>query len=522
MSNPETELLGRRDFLRATGRTMMGAAGAASLLPAAWALGATAAPKRLNFVFILIDDMGWADVGYNGSTFYRTPNIDKLAGQGMVFSDAYAACPLCSPTRASILTGRSPARLHMHSAITARTKAYRAEDKKSERPWWKVIAPGSRTELPLEEVTLAEALKPAGYVTGYLGKWHLGKARFGPTKQGFDTNIGGGFYPSPRSYFSPYKMSDVIADGPKGEYMTDRLTTEAEKFLQANRDKPFLLYLSHYAVHTPLQAKGDLVARYKKTARADAPQHNPTYAAMVHSVDESVGRVMAKLDKLGLADSTVVFFMSDNGGLVQLPGSPDSKPNAGRHVTSNAPLRGGKAMIYEGGIREPMIVRYPGVTKPGSKCSVPVISDDFFPTMLAMAGVKRPPGVELDGASLLPLLRGGKLERDAIHWHFPQYIAGYRAKAEDHTFWNRPCSAIRQGDWKLIEFYEGRLELYNLAKDIGETTNLAGKMPGKARAMREALRAWLKQTGAWLPLPNPSYDPAARPPTRRPRKRPRA
>ena len=518
MSN-RTHRVDRREFILSAGRSALGVAGAVSLLPEslARALAPPAKAPRPNFVFFLIDDMGWADVAYNGSKFYRTPHIDKLASEGMVFTDAYAACPLCSPTRASILTGKNPARLHMHSAITANTKTYRAEDKGTERPFWKVVGPGSLTHLPLEEVTIAEELKKAGYTTGFFGKWHLdahkAKGKYTPDKQGFDTNIGGGFYPSPRSYFSPYKMADVIVDGPAGEYMTDRLTDEAVKFLDANRSKPFLLYLSHYAVHTPLQAKKDLVAEYDKTADPEAPQHNSTYAAMIHSVDESVGRVLKKLDDLGLAEDTVVIFMSDNGGLTRLPGSKPKRPNAGQHVTSNSPLRGGKAMIYEGGIREPMIFRYPRRVRPGSRCATPVISDDFYPTMLALAGLKPSAGKVLDGKNLTGLLTGtGPLERDAICWHFPQYIAGYREEWSKQTFWNTPSSAIRMGDWKLIEFYEGRLELYNLTDDIGETTNLADKHPDRVRAMRARLRKWLKECDAWMPIPNPKYDPNAKPP----------
>ena len=512
----------RREFLASAGWVTIGAA-AASLLPAgAWALGQSR--RKPNFVFILIDDMGWTDVGYSGSKFYKTPNIDKLASQGMVFTDAYAACPLCSPTRASILTGKNPARLHMHSAITANSKAIRAEQKKGGRPWWKVIPPGTRTHLPLEEVTIAEELKRAGYATGFFGKWHLDahkdRGRYNSDKQGFDTNVGGGFYPSPRSYFSPYKMPDVIVDGPDGEYMTDRLTDEAIKFMAANKSKPFLLLLSHYAVHTPLQAKKDLIEAYRKTADPKAAQRNATYAAMVHSVDESVGRMMKQLDDLGLADDTVVIFTSDNGGLLNLPGGKGRKSNAGQHVTSNAPLRGGKAMIYEGGVREPTIIRYPRMTKAGARCATPVISDDFYPTMLALAGVKPTKGKVIDGVDISPLLTGGaKLDRDAIYWHFPTYIAGYQPDPAKRTYWNTPSSAIRMGDWKLIEFYAERLELYNLADDIGETTNLADKHPERAAAMKKRLRQWLTERDAWMPLPNPRYDPNAKPPPRKPRKR---
>ena len=516
MARSTDPTISRRQLLRQAGLAALGVAGATSL----GRLLAAAPPRRTpNFVFILIDDMGWADVGYQGSTFHKTPHIDRLAAGGMVFTDGYAACPLCSPTRAAILTGKSPARLHMTQAITANTRAFRAEDRKTERPWWKLVAPGSMTHLPNEEVTIAERLKQAGYVTAFFGKWHLGQPPYRPQEQGFDTNVGGGFYPSPRSYFSPYKMADVIVDGPAGEYMTDRLTDEAVRFLRARaRDesgggpgqKPFLLYLSHYAVHTPLQAKADLIERYEKSADPAAGQHNATYAAMVHSVDQSVGRLMGALDELGLAEDTVVIFTSDNGGLLRVPGQGQQ---AGEHVTSNAPLRGGKAMIYEGGIREPTIVRYPRMVKPGARCSVPVISHDFYPTMLELAGLKPADGKVLDGMSIVPLLTGGgKLDRDALFWHFPHYIAGYRAARTDQTFWNTPSSAVRMGDWKLIEFYEGRCELYNLRADPGEKTDLSARDPGRVAAMRKRLRDWLTERDAWLPIPNPRYDPAAKPP----------
>jgi arylsulfatase A-like enzyme len=443
--------------------------------------------RRLSFVFVLVDDLGWADVGCNGSTFYETPNIDRLAAGGMRFTDAYAACPVCSPTRASIMTGKYPARLGLTNWLVGRIW-----------PKHSPIRPVKwRTHMPLEEVTLAEAFKAAGYATGFFGKWHLGGRPYWPEKQGFDVNVAGCERGLPRTYFDPYRLPN-LADRKKGEYLTDRLTEEAEKFLAANRDRPFLCYLSHYAVHTPLQAKQALAARYRaKAARMPKPpipvfgtesghrcrqvQNHPVFAGMIQSVDESVGRLVKKLDELGIADSTAVIFMSDNGGTTTGGGLP----------TSNLPLRAGKGWLYEGGIREPMIVKWPGVTRPGSTCAVPVTSTDFYPTMLAMAGLPGRPEQHRDGTSFAGLLKGeGKLDRDAIYWHYPHYSPQG----------GRPGGAVRAGDFKLIEFYEdGRGELYNLREDIGEKSDLAAKMPGKLAEMKRLLVDWRKSVGAQMP-----------------------
>jgi arylsulfatase A-like enzyme len=439
---------------------------------------ATAAPKP-NFVFILIDDLGWTDAGCYGSTFYETPNIDRLAKQGMRFSDGYAACCVCSPTRASILAGKYPARLHLTDWIAG-----------SQRPFAKLAIPDWTMYLKHEEVTLAEALKPAGYATAAMGKWHLGGEEFRPETQGFDLNFGGDHRGAPPSYFWPYQIP-IITSGQSGEYLTDRITDEAEKFLAAHREKPFFLYLPHYAVHNPLMAKKDLIEKYRAKVKPDQAQNNPTYAAMIDSVDQSVGRVMKKLDELGIAQRTVVFFMSDNGGLI---------PN-----TSNAPLRAGKGSPWEGGTREPMIVRWPGVVAPGSVCGAPVTSVDFYPTILEMAGV---PGeaahnANVDGESLVPLLKQtGRQRRDAIFWHYPHYHPGGAT----------PYGSVRQGDFKLIEFYEdNHVELYNLKDDIGEKVELSAKMPQQAQQLRKLLGDWRKQVGAQMPTPNPNYDPARDP-----------
>jgi arylsulfatase A len=434
----------------------------------------------LNFIFILVDDWGWADLGCYGSKSYDTPNIDRLAAQGMRFTDAYAACPVCSPTRASVLTGKYPARLHLTDWIPGR----------KQWPTAKLLVPAFRQELPLEEVTLAEALKPAGYVSASIGKWHLGGDGFSPKEQGFDRNVGGTARGSPATYFGPFDLPG-LAGGPPGEYLTDRLTLEAEKFIEQNRDRPFFLYLPEFAVHRPLEGKKELVAKYEAKLKSSEGQNHPVYAAMVESVDEAVGRLVGKLDALGIAGRTVVILTSDNGGL-RFEGK-DSRP-----VTSNLPLRAGKGHVYEGGIREPLIVRWPGVVKPGSVCHDQIISIDYFPTILDMAGVKilRP----VDGVSLLPLLtQKGALQREAIYWHYPHYS----------NQGGPPAGAVRKGDYKLIEFYEdGRLELFNLKDDIGERRNLVRADPKKAAELHALLKRWRESVGAVMPAPNPGYDAA--------------
>jgi arylsulfatase A len=454
-----------------------------TLVSAQPALAKDARQPKLNFVFILIDDMGWKDVGCNGSTFYKTPNIDHLAAQGMRFTNGYAACPVCSPTRASIMTGKYPARLHLTDWLPGRT----------DRPSQKLLRPQFRQYLPLEEVTIAKALKPLGYASASIGKWHLGGKPYYPEQHGFDLNVGGTERGSPPSYFFPYKNPNfsipTLPGGREGEYLTDRLTEEAEKFIDQNKDKPFFLYLAHYAVHIPLQAKKDMISKSQAKAKPGDEQNNPIYAAMVESVDESVGRVMRKLDDLGIADRTVIFFTSDNGGL-----SVKEGPNT--PSTSNAPLRAGKGYLYEGGIREPLIVRWPGTAKAGSVCNVPVSSVDFSPTILEMAGL---PVQQIDGVSLISLLKqAGGLKRDALYWHYPHYS----------NQGGKPGGAILKGDYKLIEFYEdGKLELYNLKDDIGEKTDLASKIPQKAKEMRDMLNEWRKAVDAQMPTPNPDYKP---------------
>ena len=447
------------------------------------AVGLAAERRRPpNIVFILADDLGWTDLGCFGSSFYQTPNIDRLAQQGMRFTSAYAACPVCSPTRASILTGKYPARLHLTDWIPGRTP-----------PGVRMRVPDWTPYLPLKEVTIAEALQPTGYVSASIGKWHLGGEEYYPEKQGFAVNFGGCDLGATPTYFYPYKIPN-IGTGGKGEYLTDRLADEAVAFLETSKSRPFFLYLAHYAVHTPVEAKAEMAARYRPRVRPGQAHSHPEYAAMIESVDESVRRVLRKLEELKLLNDTIVIFNSDNGGVV-----------GRRHITSNEPLREEKATLYEGGIRVPLIVRWPGVVRPGTVSDVPVISTDFFPTILEMSGAPAPARGAVDGVSLVPLLRQqGGLQRSSIYWHYPHY------NFHQPLIPTRPCGAIRKGDFKLIEFYEdGFVELYNLREDIGERKNLARALPDKAAELRRDLDTWRKSVGAQMPIPAPEdYDPA--------------
>ncbi|HEY5312718.1 MAG TPA: sulfatase [Pirellulales bacterium] len=460
---------------------------AASLLSCSSAVAAEPA-RRPNFVFILVDDLGWTDLACMGGDLYETPHIDRLAREGMRFTNAYSACTVCSPTRAAVLTGKYPARLHVTDWIHGH-----------KRPKAKLRVPNWTEYLPLEEETLAEALAPLGYASASIGKWHLGDDdAYFPDHQGFDLNIAGYGKGQPPHYFSPYNIP-TLTDGKAGEYLTDRLTDEACSFISEHADRPFFLYLPHYAVHTPLEAKPPAVEHLRKQVSAELRHTNPVYAAMIQSVDDCVGRVTAALTAAGVAEQTIIVFTSDNGGLLQ--------------STSNVPLRAGKGSTYEGGVRVPLIIKWPGVTSPGSVSAEPVISVDFFPTILQMAGALRSPSPSIDGVSLVPVLSGkvDRLARDAIFWHYPHYHPGGAT----------PYGAIRAGDWKLIEFYEDmHVELYNLADDLGEQHELSEVRPEKARQLRDRLHAWRSAVGAQMPTANPDYDPAApaRPaPKRRPK-----
>jgi arylsulfatase A-like enzyme len=459
---------------------------------------ATRPTRRPNVVFFLVDDMGWRDAGCYGSTFYETPHIDRLAREGMRFTDAYAACPVCSPTRASIMTGKYPARLgttdYFGGPQPATVSRYWTHDKP-------LLPARYLDHLPLEELTIAEALKAGGYRTFFVGKWHLGGRGYWPEDQGFDINIGGCAAGMPSSYFSPYR-NPKLPDGPKGEHLDDRMAAESVKFLEHVGQKPFLLCHAFYSVHIPLQAKRDLIAKYeakRKGVVVHGPLFKPegdrqvrqfqdhaVYAAMIESMDRGLGRVLDALDRLGLADNTIVFFMSDNGGLSTAQGTP----------TSNLPLRAGKGWLYEGGIREPMIVKWPGVVQPRSKCRTPVISTDFYPTILEMAALPVRPQQHVDGTSMVPLLKqSGQASQRALYWHYPHY--GDQGGS--------PGGAIRLGDWKLLEFFEDRrLELYNLKDDLGEQRNLAARQSKKAAELYERLKTWRAAIGARLPTANPN------------------
>ena len=481
-------------------------AGAGILSLAIPKTASAAAVRKPNFVFILVDDMGWMDVGCYGSRYYETPNIDKLARQGMLFTDAYAANPLCSPTRASILTGKYPARMKITAPAGHLPKlpANRPLLGKQAQPWQKTVTPISRRYLPLEERTIAEALRETGYETGFIGKWHLGKDPiYWPENQGFDINVGGAGNPGPPSYHSPYRLNN-LKDGPAGEYITDRLTDEALGFIESNRKKTFSLFLWHFGVHGPWGHKEEITKLYLNKKDPRGEQNNPIMASMLKSIDESVGRVMDKLDEMKLFDDTIVIFFSDNGGNTHSRIGPNELP-----PTNNAPLRGGKATIYEGGTREPLIVRWPGVVEPGSRCSQVVSSIDFYPTMLEITHDKPRPGQILDGESILPLLRqSGKLNRQAIFCHFPHNTPATG---------NIASTYVRSGNWKLIRFYHDgeagnhRYELYNLAEDISEANNLAAKYPEKVRLLDALIEQHLKQTAALAPIRNPKYDPNAKP-----------
>lgn len=468
-----------------------------------WLIGSVAESalgERLpNIVFILADDLGQRDLGCYGSTFYETPALDQLAQEGARFTAAYAACPVCSPTRASIMTGLWPQRTGITDYIGAPAPEAWARNT--------LLLPAPYMDrLALDTLTLAELLKDAGYATFFAGKWHLGPEGWWPEDQGFDLNRGGidrgGPYGGNR-YFSPYG-NPRLSDGPVGEHLPDRLARETAAFIESHRDRPFFAYLAFYSVHTPLMAREDLRQKYEEkrtrlgltaqwgredTRDVRLVQEHAVYAGMVEALDLAVGTVLAKLDDLGLREQTLVIFTSDNGGLATSEGWP----------TSNLPWRAGKGWLYEGGIREPLLVRWPGKVAAGSVVDTPVSSPDFWPTLQQLAGLLAQPGQTPDGVSLVPLLQGGTLPDRALFWHYPHY--GNQGGA--------PGAAIRRGDWKLIEWYEDRrVELYQLASDPGEQINLADSEPARVETLRDELHAWQHQVGAKFPTPNADYDPA--------------
>lgn len=459
---------------------------------------------RPNIVFILADDLGWRDLGGAGSSFYESPHIDRIAAEGMRFTQGYAACQVCSPSRASIMTGKYPTRHGITDWIGAATgEAWRKRGRHT-----KVLPPEYEWQMGAEEITLAEALREAGYRTFFAGKWHLGDVGSHPEDHGFEINKGGWRVGGPAGgYFSPYKNPKLV-DGPAGESLPVRLGTETARFIDQHKGEPFLAYLSFYSVHGPIQTRRELWAKYRqKAVETGLPQSRfvfdrvmpvrqvqdcPIYAGMIESMDDGVGLVLDALKRNGLEEKTIVVFTSDNGGV----SAGDAKS------TSNLPLRGGKGRQWEGGVREPYYVKAPGVTRPGSTCDVPVSGIDFYPTLLALAGVPMPAKQDVDGVSLVPLLKGGDAphisSRD-LYWHYPHY--GNQG--------GEPSSMIRRGDWKLIHYWEdGRDELYNLKSDPAEQSDVITRNAEVAKTLRKALDAWLSETKARIPKPDPEYDDA--------------
>lgn len=449
-------------------------------------LGSGCAPREAtqrppNILFIMIDDLGWTDLHCQGNALLETPNIDRLATQGMRFTDAYAAAPVCSPTRAAIMTGLSPARLAITNHIP---------DQNRFQPDNATLRSAETVNfLALDYVTIAEHLKGAGYANAFIGKWHLSGTRSEmtssepkrrPEYQGFDRNVGGCCFGGPPSYFEPYRIPN-IQPKQEGAYLTERLADETIDFMHAHQDQPFFIALWNYTVHWPMEAPRDLIEKY----RARTGLKDTRYAAMIEAMDSAIGRVLKALDELELAGETLVVFTSDNGAF--------------GGVTDLKPLRAAKGYLYEGGIRVPLIVRWPGRVQAGSICRTPVISMDFFPTLLEVAGIRAQPQELLDGESLLPLFgQTGPLRRDAIYFHYPNY-AFHRS--------NRLGGAIRQGDFKLIERYDDdSVELYNLVDDIGEREDLSELKPQLAQAMKTRLDQWLRETGAKMPEPVTSYQ----------------
>ncbi len=447
---------------------------------------ATAEEKQPNIILIVADDLGWTDLGCFGSKYYRTPNLDKLRKQGMQFTNAYTAGPNCAPTRACLMSGLYSPR---HGVYTVGSGA-RGREK-----FRKLIPAPNNTTLAPSFVTVAELLKAAGYVTAHFGKWHLGSpGKAGPKEQGFDENYGGNHSGSPRGgYFSPYR-NPQLPNGPKGENLTDRLSADAVKFIQKHQKQPFFMYMAYYAVHTPIQAKADLTAKYEKR-KANKYHNNPKYAAMIETMDTGIGRILDTLDELKLADDTIVIFYSDNGGV----GGYRMAGVIAGEITSQFPLRGGKGMLYEGGVRVPMIVRWPKHTPPNSTNDTPIISVDFLPTLAEIGKTKKPK--RTDGVSLVNLFKSpkAKLPRDTLYWHFPGYLQGNQKKGAWRT---TPAGSIRKGHWKLLEFFEtGRLELYNLKDDISQKKDLAKTNPARRDELHKLLVQWRKDTKAPMPQP---------------------
>ena len=444
--------------------------------------------EKPNVVFILVDDLGWKDVGCYGSDYYQTPNVDKLAQAGVRFLNGYAACTVCSPSRASIMTGKYPARINCTNWIEGH-----------KLPFARLKVPDWIMYMDTAEVTLAEVFKQNGYATAHIGKWHLGEdSIYWPENQGFDINIGGWSKGSPnrnealgsKGYFAPYG-NPRLKDLPDDDYLTERLTDEACQYIQEHKDEPFFLNFWLYNVHKPLQAKQEKINKYLALVDSSAHQKNPVYAAMVEHMDDAVGRIFEELERAEILENTFIVFSSDNGGLI---GDKRNK------TTNNYPLREGKGHMYEGGVRVPNILVAPGVIKGGSTCHEPMIAMDYYPTLLELAGLELPSSVKssMDGVSLLPLLKGEKeIDREAIFWHYPHY----------HTQGAKPYSAVRKGDWKLIRHFENDFyELYNLKSDVSENNNVLAEYPEKVEELKTLLYQWYSEVDAQFAVDNPNYD----------------
>lgn len=466
----------------------------ATLAAVGLAGGSESAPARPNVVFVLADDLGWKDLGCYGSTFHETPNIDRLAAGGMRFTNAYAACCACSPTRASIMAGCYPATLNLTTIVGAHRGNKAPQDSR-------ILPPVTLGHLPLERTTLAELLKAAGYATCMVGKWHVGRKEFGPLARGFDVAIAPPHAGMPKSYFWPqWDGNPAMAGRFDGDYLTDLLTEKACEFVDQHRGRPFFLYMCYHSVHVPIEAKADKVAHFEEKLRRDPPspgeQSNAHYAAMVQSVDDGVGRIVDTLRKHDLVDETIFIFFSDNGGLAHPSHVGDHTP-----ATTNAPLRSGKGFLYEGGIREPCIVSWPASIAPHGVCAEPISSIDFLPTICQLVEIDGPAGESIDGISFARLLEDpdASLSREAIFWHYPHFS----------SMGGRPSAAVRAGHWKLLEHYEtSRLELFDLKADIGERTNLVSERPDKTRHLHKLLKTWRTQCNAQMPRrPNPAYKP---------------
>jgi arylsulfatase A-like enzyme len=488
------------------------------LLVGLTSLATAAAPKPLNLLFILADDLGWADTTLNQpNAFYETPNLQRLAQRGLRFTQAYSANPLCSPTRASILTGLYPARIGITAPVCHLPQVILEKGTvKQAGPAAPVLVAQSLTRLETRYHTLAESFKAGGYATGHFGKWHLGAEPYSPLQQGFDVDSPHWPGPGPAgSYVAPWKFpADLKFASQPGEHIEDRMATEAIAFMRVHKDEPFYVNYWAFSVHSPFDAKKELVEKYRaKAARlpAGAGQRNPVYAAMVHSLDENVGRLLAALDEMKLSDHTIIVFFSDNGGVHWKAGTAEAAAAfdiADIPITSNAPLRGGKATTYEGGTREPCVIIWPGVTKSGAVTDTIIQSTDFFPTFADVLKLKLPDGHKFDGKSFAPALRGASHDRGPTFCHFPHTTPASGGLA---STW------VRVGDWKLIRFYglaadrSDRLELYNLKDDLGETKNLAAQNPARAQELNALISGFLKDTEAVVPKRNPAYDPHAKP-----------